>query len=134
VKEARKTKNQDVKNLEIDIQAIKKQLLKRKVELEEQMRQLHQDSLVIPDLVQDTGDKEQLVMQEILNVSLENNEYQEYNNVLAALARIDAGVWKLRRLWQFYYAQKTAIIPYSNTLLELSATTGRKSGLTSDLK
>lgn len=94
MKEARKTIKKQV-SIELDIPAIKKQLLKRKVELEEQMRQLYQESLTIPDLVQDTGDKEQAVMQEILNISLENNEFQEYNNILLALKRIEDGEYGL---------------------------------------
>ena len=75
----------------LNVEEIKQILQKRKAELEEQMRQIHKDTIARPDVVMDTSDQEQQVMQELLNISLENNEFQEYQMILKALKRIEAG-------------------------------------------
>lgn len=76
---------------DINIPLIKKKLLQRKAELEQQMRELYKESITQPDTVLDTGEKEQSVMQELLNISLENNEFNEYQMILKALKRIEEG-------------------------------------------
>lgn len=75
----------------LDIHEIERQLIKRKEELEDQLAKLHKDGLPVPQTGLDTGDQIQSVMQEVLNISLHDQEFQEYKKIVDALDRIKEG-------------------------------------------
>jgi DnaK suppressor protein len=84
VVEAKKT----MENLE----SIKKKLLARKSELEEQLSELYK-AKEMPMQVQDPGDHAQSLFQETLNISLQDTELGEYNMIRQALKMIDEGTY-----------------------------------------
>lgn len=71
---------------------IKEKLLERKVQLEEELRRLVQEK-VSDDQVQDPGDQALTSVLEELNISLQHNEWTEYNMVLKALDMINEGTY-----------------------------------------
>jgi DnaK suppressor protein len=72
--------------------SIKEKLLERKVQLEEELRRLVQEK-VSDDQVQDPGDQALASVLEELNISLQHNEWAEYNMVLKALEMIAEGTY-----------------------------------------
>ena len=75
---------------QVDLRQIKRKLLARKQELEEQLNTIYRGSFII-EQGHDPGDQTQLLMQETLTVSLQNNELSEYYMIIKALKRIDEG-------------------------------------------
>jgi DnaK suppressor protein len=75
-----------------DIIRIKKDLLARKMEIEHELERLAREK-VGDDQVQDTGDQALISSLEDINISLQNNERNEYNMILKALEMIDAGTY-----------------------------------------
>lgn len=72
--------------------AIKKKLLERKAHLEQDLSRLTRER-VTDDQVQDPGDQAATSTLEDLNISLHNNEMQEYQMILRALRMIDEGTY-----------------------------------------
>jgi DnaK suppressor protein len=70
--------------------AIKQQLLERKRELEADMNRLSREK-VTDDQVQDPGDQAMSATLEELNISLANNERNEYDMLLKALDMLERG-------------------------------------------
>lgn len=75
-----------------NLATVRKKLLERKVQLEEELRRLVQEK-VSDDQVQDPGDQALASVLEELNISLQHNEWAEYNMVLKALDMIDQGTY-----------------------------------------
>lgn len=75
-----------------NIEAIKKNLLERKQQLE---RMLFHDfkEKVSDDQVQDTGDQALYSEMEDIKISLHNNELEEYKKVVRALDMINSGTY-----------------------------------------
>lgn len=81
---------------EVDLKDIEQQLVKRKGELEDQLARLHKDGLPIKhSSVISPDDEMQLVMQEVLNISLHDKEFEEYKKIVKALDRIKEGDYGL---------------------------------------
>jgi DnaK suppressor protein len=74
---------------------IKKQLIERKRELEEELADLYQDKGVSSEQGQDTGDLVQSMALETLKTSLQDTEIAEYNRVRQALTMLDEGTYGL---------------------------------------
>lgn len=77
-----------------NLETIKKKLLARKNELEEQLAELYKTKEV-PSQVQDPGDHAQSLSQETLNISLQDTELMEYNMIRQALKMIEQGTYGL---------------------------------------
>lgn len=75
-----------------NFKAIKKELLERKVALEEQLTQLSKEK-VTNDVVQDPGDMAATSTMESLKISLQDAEKREYDRILQALAKIEDGTY-----------------------------------------
>lgn len=71
---------------------VKKKLLQRKSELEQELAMLAYPKEV-PSEIQDIGDHAQSLSIENLNISLQDNELEEYRMVRQALRMIDEGVY-----------------------------------------
>lgn len=71
---------------------IRKQLLERKAQLEEELKRLVKEK-VSDDQVQDPGDQASNSVLEELNISLQHNEWAEYRRVLKALEMLDQGTY-----------------------------------------
>lgn len=71
---------------------VKKKLLERKAELEQELANLAYPKEV-PSEIQDIGDHAQSLSIENLNISLQDNELEEYHMVRQALRMIDEGVY-----------------------------------------
>ncbi len=81
---------------DVNIKDIEQQLTKRKGELEDQLARLHKDGLPIKhSTVISPDDEMQLVMQEVLNISLHDKEFEEYKKIIKALDRIKEGDYGL---------------------------------------
>jgi len=74
------------------MEAVRGKLLERKSELEAAIRRLSQER-VTDDQVQDPGDQAVSSTMESLQVSLQDAEVGEYNRIIDALAKIDAGTY-----------------------------------------
>jgi DnaK suppressor protein len=74
------------------LESIKKKLLARKNELEEQLAELYKTKEA-PDQIQDPGDHAQSLSQETLNISLQDTELEEYNRIRQALKMIEQGTY-----------------------------------------
>lgn len=72
--------------------AIKKELIKRKIELEEQLTQLSKEK-VTNDVVQDPGDMASTSTMESLKISLQDAERKEYDRIVQALSKIEDGTY-----------------------------------------
>lgn len=76
----------------VHLQDIKKKLLERKAQLEEQL-----STNALPkeagSQIQDPGDYAQSLSIETLNISLQDNELEEYNMIRQALRMIEDGVY-----------------------------------------
>lgn len=75
-----------------NLEAIKKKLLDRKLELETALSGRYREKLT-DDQVQDTGDQALTSSLEELQISLQNNEIDEYNMILRALGMIESGTY-----------------------------------------
>lgn len=76
------------------LEAVKKKLLTRKAELEQDLADLYQTK-DLPDEVQDAADHAQLLSLETLKISLQDTEIAEYNMIRQALKMIEEGVYGL---------------------------------------
>lgn len=72
------------------IAAIKKKLLLRKMELEDELKRLSREK-VSDDQIPDPADQISISTMEDLNISLQNTEMDEYTRILQALKLIDEG-------------------------------------------
>ncbi len=77
-----------------NLESIKRKLLVRKNELEEQLVELYK-AKEAPSQVQDPGDHAQTLSQETLNISLQDTEIMEYNMIRQALKMIEQGTYGL---------------------------------------
>jgi DnaK suppressor protein len=77
---------------EAKLAAIKKQLLERKKELEDQLEHLYKDKIT-DDQVQDPGDAAIASTMENLRNSLQETERDEYVRIVKALKMIDEGTY-----------------------------------------
>jgi DnaK suppressor protein len=75
-----------------NLAAIKNNLLARKTELEYALSLMYKEK-VSDDQVQDTGDQALSSTLEELKISLHNNELDEYQRIVKALAMIDSGTY-----------------------------------------
>ena len=75
-----------------NLQEVKKRLLARKIELEEELLRLSREQ-VTDGQVQDPGDQVMASTLEDLNISLHNNERGAYAMILKALEMIDTGTY-----------------------------------------
>ena len=77
-----------------NLESIKRKLLLRKNELEEQLVELSKRKEA-PMQMQDPGDHAQTLSQETLNTSLQDTELMEYNMIRQALNMIEQGTYGL---------------------------------------
>lgn len=75
-----------------NVALIKKKLLARKQELEADLTRLSREK-VIDDQVQDPADQAMAANLEEINISLQNNERDEYAMIVKALDMIDQGTY-----------------------------------------
>lgn len=75
-----------------DLAKIKEELLQRKLEIEQELQNLSNEKMV-DGQSQDDGDQVVSITMESLRNSLQDTEYQEYNNITAALRAIDEGIY-----------------------------------------
>lgn len=73
-----------------NLAAIKKQLLERKMELEQQLTQLSRERIT-DDQVQDPGDQALTSTMESLRSSLQSAETEEYRRTVRALDKLEDG-------------------------------------------
>lgn len=76
----------------IDLQAIKKQLIAQKLELETELTRLYSEKFS-DDQVQDTGDQALSSTMESLRNSLQDSRIDEYHRIAKALKMIDDGTY-----------------------------------------
>jgi DnaK suppressor protein len=76
----------------MSFEAVKKKLLKRKLELEVLLKELSQEK-VSDDAVQDPGDQALASTLEELKISFQNNEMAEYHKINLALKQIENGTY-----------------------------------------
>ena len=77
-------------------ESIKKELLERKEDLEQELARLSQEK-VTDNQSQDDGDQAVTSTLETLRSSIQNAEYEEYNMILAALKAIEEGRYGICR-------------------------------------
>lgn len=75
-----------------ELAKIKQDLLTRKLELENEMQNLSSEQMVDSES-KDDGDQVVSVTMEMLRNSLQDTQYQEYSNIIAALESIDKGTY-----------------------------------------
>lgn len=75
-----------------DLQAIKEQLIKRRLELEEKLTSLSKEQFS-DGQVQDPGDQALTSTMEALRLSLQDAEVDEYRRIVSALAKIEEGMY-----------------------------------------
>ena len=80
----------------IELLKIKEDLLQRKKELEQELQNLSSEKMV-DGQSQDDGDQVLSITMETLRNSLQDTEYQEYNNIVAALDSIELGTYGICR-------------------------------------
>jgi DnaK suppressor protein len=71
---------------------IKKELLVRKAQIEQELDRLSREK-VSDDQVQDPGDQAMTSTMEEINISLQNNERNEYDMILKALDMLEKGTY-----------------------------------------
>ncbi|MFA5998825.1 MAG: TraR/DksA C4-type zinc finger protein [Candidatus Babeliales bacterium] len=76
----------------LELEKIKQDLVARKLEIEQELQNLSNEKMV-DGLSQDDGDQVVTLTMESLRQSLQDTEYNEYTNIVAALASIDAGTY-----------------------------------------
>ena len=75
-----------------DLERLKKDLLQRKSELEQELQSLSSEQMVDGES-KDESDQVVSITMETLRNSLQDTEYQEYNNILSAIESIDKGTY-----------------------------------------
>lgn len=75
-----------------NLAAIKKTLLQRKLELEQELTRLSQEKFS-DDQVQDAGDQALSSTMESLNLSFQDTEREEYKRILHALDKLEEGTY-----------------------------------------
>lgn len=75
-----------------DLTKIKQELLERKKEIEIELQRLSSEP-IMDGQTQDDGDEVVSITMETLRNSLQDSQYQEYNNILMALESIDKGTY-----------------------------------------
>lgn len=75
-----------------ELKKVKEELLKRKLELEEEMTNLYQEKFS-DDQVQDVGDQALTSTMESLRSSLQDTKLDEYNRIVKALEMIEDGTY-----------------------------------------
>ena len=75
-----------------NLEAIKKTLLQRKQDLEQELTRLSQEKFS-DDQVQDPGDQALSSTMEMLNLSLQDTERAEYKRIVQALEKIEDGTY-----------------------------------------
>ena len=75
-----------------NLEHVKANLIKRKLELEEQLRTLATEKIT-DDQVQDPGDQAMSATMETLRNSLQDSELEEYNRIMRALEKIADGTY-----------------------------------------
>lgn len=73
------------------LEAVKKELLVRKNQLEGELSELYTQEVV--DQVQDSADQAQSSTLETIKISLQNAELDEYNRIIQALTMLDEGTY-----------------------------------------
>ncbi len=73
-----------------ELEKIKKELMSRKKQLEEELQHLSTEKMSDTQS-QDDGDQVVTITMESLRNSLQDTEYQEYSRIIAALEAIDKG-------------------------------------------
>jgi DnaK suppressor protein len=81
-----------VHSVELDLAKIRKDLVTRKLELEEVLKTMSKEQ-VTDDQVQDPGDQASSLTMEALLSSLQNNEFAEYTMLVKAINSVDAGTY-----------------------------------------
>ena len=78
-----------------ELDKIKKSLVRRKEELEEQLAQMHEDQAVYPPETtgQDIGDQTISSILETLRNTLQDTELGEYKRIMKALQKIEDGTY-----------------------------------------
>jgi DnaK suppressor protein len=74
------------------LESVRQQLLKRKNELEQELKQLHQEKFS-DDQVQDAGDQALSSTMDSLKSSLQTTKIDEYKRLVLALEMIEAGTY-----------------------------------------
>jgi len=78
----------------VEMEKIKKDLIKRKIDLEAQLAELNEDQSTPQDVTgQDIGDQTISSIIENLRNSLQDTEFGEYKRVVKALEMIDQGIY-----------------------------------------
>ncbi|MFZ5953513.1 MAG: TraR/DksA family transcriptional regulator [Candidatus Dependentiae bacterium] len=80
------------KSTQFDLSAIKKQLLERKMELEQELQTLYTEKFS-DDQVQDPGDQALASTMESLRNSLQDSRIEEYHRLVNALKMIEEGTY-----------------------------------------
>ncbi len=75
-----------------EIEAVKKELLARKSELEEKLAQMAKERVTDQE-VQDQGDQALTSTMELLKTSFQDSEIGEYNRIIKALEKIEDGTY-----------------------------------------
>lgn len=75
-----------------EMSKIKQDLIQRKKEIEQELQKLSNEKIV-DNQSQDDGDQVVSLTMETLRNSLQDTEYQEYNNIVAALKALDDGTY-----------------------------------------
>lgn len=78
--------------MKASLEKVRKELIKRKGELEQELKRLSQEP-VADDQVQDPGDQALSSTMESLNASLHESELGEYNRIGRALEKINDGTY-----------------------------------------
>lgn len=76
----------------IELAKVKQDLLQRKLEIEQDLQNLSSEKIV-DGQSQDDGDQVVTLTMESLRQSLQDTQYNEYNNILAALQSIEVGTY-----------------------------------------
>lgn len=82
----------EAKKVSHEFAGIHKELLKRKVELEQEMQALNNQKFS-DDQVQDVGDQALTSTMDSLTSSIQNTKIEEYKRILRALEMIDQGTY-----------------------------------------
>ena len=81
-----------MKSGDMDIKEVKKRLISRKDELENELAEIASDTFPT-DQVLDTGDQALSSSIEALKSSLQNAEFDEYTRIISALSMIEDGIY-----------------------------------------
>ena len=82
----------EAKNVSREFAAVHKELLKRKLELEQEMQALNSQKFS-DDQVQDVGDQALTSTMDSLTSTIQNTKIDEYKRIIRALEMIDEGTY-----------------------------------------